>query len=429
MQAAVRSAEQALRDASAAREAAGSLAKQIDAGHLRLQALAAEAKRVEEQHAQAKVAAGVAESQRQTLAEQLGDGPTDAATVKAQRDEAVAKADQLDAEAARRGRAFDSAKQTHGLAEAAVANAEREVAAAESEVTEAQASLVEALARHGFADADAVEQAVLGSAELESLDETVKTYDRERHAAEQADNEAQAAAKGLVEPDLAALEQAATDAATQAKAKVQEQVQLKQQGEVLDQHASKLADLRAEHEEASVTFKTIGQLAEWASGINEMKLRFHRFVLGFLLDEVLEQASKRLERMTRGRFTLSRRVENNAAHQGLELDVEDAHTGEARPVSTLSGGEGFMAALSMALALAEVVQAHAGGRRMDAVFIDEGFGTLDAEALDTAVRTLVDLASDRMVGLISHVGELGRQIPARLEVTPSPTGSTARFVV
>jgi exonuclease SbcC len=136
--------------------------------------------------------------------------------------------------------------------------------------------------------------------------------------------------------------------------------------------------------------------------------------------------------MSHGRYELRRSDElrdGRARAAGLDLVVSDAWTGaESRPVSTLSGGEMFLASLSLALGLADVVQAHAGGVRMESIFIDEGFGTLDGEVLDSALGVLEKLQqSDRLVGLISHVEELKKRISARLVVTKGPGGSTARF--
>jgi len=136
--------------------------------------------------------------------------------------------------------------------------------------------------------------------------------------------------------------------------------------------------------------------------------------------------------MSRGRFVVrrSRDVADARFHAGLELEVHDAHTGTARPVGTLSGGESFLASLALALGLADVVQSHAGGIRLETIFVDEGFGTLDPESLDLAVRALRDLQQGgRLVGIISHVTELRELIDARLEVLPGRRGSTARFVV
>ena len=154
-------------------------------------------------------------------------------------------------------------------------------------------------------------------------------------------------------------------------------------------------------------------------------------MLGAFLDRVLEVASLRLGVMTEGRYDLQRTESARRGRAaGLDLEVADAWTGEARPVSTLSGGETFMAALSLALGLAEVVQEHSGGVRLDTVFIDEGFGSLDEEALELAIDALVTLQEGgRLVGIISHVAELRERVDARLEVTAGKTGSSVAFVV
>ena len=115
---------------------------------------------------------------------------------------------------------------------------------------------------------------------------------------------------------------------------------------------------------------------------------------------------------------------------GLDLEVVDNWTGGSRDISTLSGGESFMAALALALGLADVVQAYSGGVHLETIFVDEGFGSLDPEALDAAMRVLQDLQKGgRLVGIISHVDELKERIDVRLEVTGGERGSRARFVV
>ena len=108
--------------------------------------------------------------------------------------------------------------------------------------------------------------------------------------------------------------------------------------------------------------------------------------------------------------------------------VEDSHTGKSRPVETLSGGESFQAALLLALGLADVVQSYSGGIRMDTMFVDEGFGSLDTESLDLAMNTLIDLQKGgRMVGVISHVAEMKSCIDVQLVVKSGPEGSSTSF--
>jgi exonuclease SbcC len=122
-------------------------------------------------------------------------------------------------------------------------------------------------------------------------------------------------------------------------------------------------------------------------------------------------------------------VGDRRSGSGLDLLVHDAYTGDRRPVATLSGGEGFMAALSLALGLSDVVQSISGGRHLETLFIDESFGSLDQEALDRAMEALSDLKdTGRLVGIISHVSELKQRISARLEVEQTQEGSTLSMV-
>lgn len=159
---------------------------------------------------------------------------------------------------------------------------------------------------------------------------------------------------------------------------------------------------------------------------------FELYVLGAILEEVVNAANLRLRQMSRSRYELQRTAVEGLGrgHRGLDLSVLDNYTGVARPANTLSGGETFLASLSLAMGLADVIQAYAGGIHLDTIFIDEGFGTLDPDSLDIAMESLVELqASGRLVGIISHVPELRARISAHLEVQPVEQGSVAKFVV
>jgi exonuclease SbcC len=195
--------------------------------------------------------------------------------------------------------------------------------------------------------------------------------------------------------------------------------------------ASDLDRIAGDLEKLGLEYAVTGRISEVANGKNPLRLTFQRFVLSSLLDDVLLSATERLKVMSRSRFHLSRISAGTDRRQagGLDLEVYDAHTGKSRDVSTLSGGEGFLASLALALGLADVVQARTGGIRLEAIFVDEGFGTLDPESLDQVMQALFDLGEgQRLVGIISHVPELKRTISARLEVTSSLRGSAARFV-
>ncbi|KIF49427.1 exonuclease SbcC [Vibrio owensii 47666-1] len=197
--------------------------------------------------------------------------------------------------------------------------------------------------------------------------------------------------------------------------------------ERLEKVRNDIATLHDKNTKLEDEYKVFGTLYDVASGKTGSRISLHRFVLGVLLDDVLIQASQRLSLMSKGRYILARKTEGfkGAAGRGLDLVVEDSYTGKTRDVATLSGGESFMAALALALGLSDVVQSYSGGIRLDTLFIDEGFGSLDPESLDLAIQTLIDLQqTGRMIGVISHVSELKEQMAQRIDVEPSRLGST-----
>ncbi len=179
-------------------------------------------------------------------------------------------------------------------------------------------------------------------------------------------------------------------------------------------------------------YQLVGTLSELTSGQSANKVSLQRFVLSNLLDEVLVEASQRLQSMSNGRYVLVRKEDRTKGNKasGLELEVEDAHTGKYRSVSSLSGGESFLASLSLALGLSELVQSYAGGIQLDTLFIDEGFGNLDQNSLDLAIRALLDLQSNgKMIGIVSHVRELREQITLRIDVISSRSGSKVEIAI
>ena len=174
-------------------------------------------------------------------------------------------------------------------------------------------------------------------------------------------------------------------------------------------------------------YRSVAALSEATAGKNPRRLSLQRYVLASLLDDVLAHASERLNNMSTGRYRVLRDdgLRDARSAGGLDLLVEDQYTGERRPISTLSGGESFQAALALSLGLADVIQALSGGIRVDSLFIDEGFGTLDGEALERAIEELLKLRDGgRLVGIISHVSELRHRISSRIEVRKGERGSS-----
>lgn len=181
-------------------------------------------------------------------------------------------------------------------------------------------------------------------------------------------------------------------------------------------------------------YQRLAALSDTANGSlpGRPKLAFEQYVQATYFDQVIAEANKRFGYMTGGRFVLMRReVPGNLRSQtGLELDVIDNYTGKNRSVKTLSGGESFKASLALALGLSDMIQRSAGGIQLDTMFVDEGFGALDPESLEQAIEVLLALTSgSRLVGIISHVGELRERIDKKLVVQKSVTGSSVNMVV
>ncbi|MEG0322736.1 MAG: SbcC/MukB-like Walker B domain-containing protein [Raoultibacter sp.] len=173
-------------------------------------------------------------------------------------------------------------------------------------------------------------------------------------------------------------------------------------------------------------------LAHTASGklSGKDRISFETYVQGIYFDRIITAANQRLSLMTNGRFELKRREQANSrqGQSGLDLDVLDNYTGKARDASSLSGGESFEASLCLALGLSDVVQSHAGGIQLDTMFIDEGFGSLDQESLQAAIKMLTSLTGDdKLVGIISHVDELKSSLDRKIIVSRGRSGSTVRI--
>ncbi len=181
-------------------------------------------------------------------------------------------------------------------------------------------------------------------------------------------------------------------------------------------------------------YEMISNLSRTANGTltGSVKLDFETYVQRYYFKQIIQAANKRLVQMTSNEFILQCRDVKHLGNQGqagLDLDVYHLVSDTVRDVKTLSGGESFMASLSMALGLADIVQSSVGGIKLETMFVDEGFGSLDDASREQAIRVLVELAgNDRLVGIISHVNELKEQIDTKLIVTKTETGSMVKLV-
>ncbi|MFB7607729.1 AAA family ATPase [Streptomyces gardneri] len=317
------------------------------------------------------------------------------------------------------------------LVEAAKALGAAELAA--QRLKEADDRLADAAYRAGFATPAEARDALVGEAERRDLQRRVDAWQAE--AAAVADRLAEpgtAAAAALPPADPAAAEAAHTAAERRLRQAASDLAAARDRATGLtglSRQAStevhRLGPLREEYDRvARLAALTAGTSAE-----NERRMRLESYVLAARLEQVAAAATARLQRMSSGRYTLVHSdARSGGKRAGLGLHVVDAWTGNERDTATLSGGETFFASLALALGLADVVTDEAGGVRLDTLFIDEGFGSLDEQTLDEVLDVLDSLRErDRSVGIVSHVGDLRRRVPAQLEVVKARHGSAVRL--
>lgn len=296
-------------------------------------------------------------------------------------------------------------------------------------LADAEGRLRALLAETDFASAEALSAALRNEGERTRLTVRVRRHDDELLQVRGTIDRLTAADLPADPVDLAPIETHHTAMRTELALTQQHAARLEQLRASLARAVQAAGDAQRQTGEAATRLETVRRLADAVNGLepNTMKMTLETFVLAAELEEIVAAANVRLDDMSAGRYRLAH-TDERAAHgaaSGLGIEVIDAHTGRGRPASSLSGGETFLASLALALGLAEVVTARAGGIRLDTLFIDEGFGSLDAETLDTAMRTLDSLrAGGRTVGVISHVEAMHHQIPARLAVTVQIDGSS-----
>lgn len=293
----------------------------------------------------------------------------------------------------------------------------------------------EQLAAHGFANERAFELAILSDADMRCLEEDIRAHNEQKRSLSDQLMQLQQQIKNQTPPDLSAMEaqQKALDKAWReadsAEKKLMEKVNRNEEGCQAIQAACR--QRRKKAEEWAVIRELYDCCAGKSSGSRRAKLTFEAYVQQYYFKQVVAAANKRLTILTDGMFTLRCKEEtDNLVHQsGLDLDVLDRSTGQWRDVSTLSGGESFLASLALALGLSDVVQSQSSAIRMEAMFIDEGFGTLDENALRNALRVLDELAEGkRLVGVISHMHELEEKIDRQIIVTKTMHGAKATVI-
>ena len=284
-----------------------------------------------------------------------------------------------------------------------------------------------------FDSEEGVVAAARDAATIESLSATIAAADQEAALACEVlfkTRESLGGRTGSDEPELTAVHATLT----------LEQGQAREADELARRQLEHLSKFKVDHEAiakrctaADESFQSASALHQMVSGQghSQEKLSLHRWVLGTVLEGVVAEATTLLRQMTQGRYELLRAAGSGhkSSLAGLDIDVVDTWSGTTRSVRTLSGGETFLASLAFSLALARTTEQHQGGRRLETVFIDEGFGSLDAQTLEYAMATLKSLRDEgRIVGVISHVEEMQRAIPVQLRIIGRDETITTQIV-
>ena len=285
----------------------------------------------------------------------------------------------------------------------------------------------------GFADEAAYRAALLEPAMLRQLETAVQQFEQALATAEATTASLQSLWEGKPLIDVEALTRQAEALRIQGE-------ELQKQGRILSSRMdinrrllpglrAAVKDVRSGTEEWTV----LEDLYRTVSGnvVGAQKIPFENYILQYYFRRVIAEANRRLERMSEGRYLLCQKtLAGLSGKTGLALDVLDRHTGKVRDVGTLSGGESFMASLSLALGFADAVQARRGGVQLDTLFIDEGFGSLDDDSLRRALEVLNELAGgQRLIGVISHVPLMKSCISKKVLVQARAAGGSAVRVV
>lgn len=286
----------------------------------------------------------------------------------------------------------------------------------------------ESLSGSSFLSVSEVEETLKDKEQVGSWREMIDQYEKSQYNVQQNLALTTQKLEGKPVPKLNEARETYTALVDQKTEKTKEKAVLKDhflQNKGIIANCQTILDLHKKNMDLFTEVSMLSDVANGDSGVS--KLGFERYVLSYFLEEVLNLANQRLQKLSNHRylFDLNREDGSYKNKTGLEINIYDDHAGGVRNVGTLSGGESFIAALSLALSLSDVVQRQAGGIQIEAIFIDEGFGSLDEDALDQAIEALMQIDGDgKLVGIISHVKELKDRIPDKVLVHALGTGKS-----
>lgn len=284
----------------------------------------------------------------------------------------------------------------------------------------------------GFSSEQDYREVLTDPESLRMLRESIQNFKQECHTNKEMLLHLEKETKGLKEENLQEIQEKLKESNVWKKRLLEEQMELGSQARRMEKCLGSLKEKQEQLSGLMQKYSLLKDLDDAANGNNKKRLVFEQYVLASYFEEILKAANVRLHLMSTGRYELRRmqQISDGRSKDNLEMEVMDYYTGKYRSVKTLSGGESFKASLALALGMSDVVQAGSGGIRVETLFIDEGFGSLDEESLNQACLTLQTLVErDRLIGIISHVPELAEKIENQIRIHKTNAGSSIEVMV
>ncbi len=323
----------------------------------------------------------------------------------------------------------ESAKLKHRGIEGQIDSYQNQLAKQTELFLKAEKEYQDQLQEYGFESEEAQTQSIIASHTLTQLIETIQRYDITLQNTHQEIKKSQEFINNRslidIEPmilELSQLNSAITQLNQEFGRLTQVHASLKRAANVIETQHARVKTTQAFLEDCDTLYQV-------SRGNNPLKQKLETYVLAYFFEKILSLSNERLTRLSEGRYIFVLKDESTRKFSGLDLDILDYETGKVRDVRSLSGGESFKAALSLALGCSDMMQQLHGGLHIKTLFIDEGFGSLDAQSLDQAISVLMDIRDDdKLIGIISHVSELKERIDAQLVIRKGDLGSVIDYL-
>ncbi|RKQ30776.1 AAA family ATPase [Oceanobacillus halophilus] len=327
---------------------------------------------------------------------------------------------------------LEKAKEENTKAATNLENKEQQLNETQTRREKAEIAFESQLSDAKFTSVDLYHQAKIPLTEREKMKAAIQGFKENLSSLKQQVMELELTLKNKERVDLTVLEQKLVELKSGYESALQQLNLSKEYYQESAKMITKIIEVNEQVANYEKQLGTITDLYDVIRGQNDSRISFERYLQIEYLERIIEAANQRLKRLSNGQFYLIRsdRQESHGKQSGLGLDVYDTYTGQTRDVKTLSGGEKFNASLCLALGMSDVIQSFQGNISIETMFIDEGFGSLDEEALNKAIDTLIELQqTGRMIGVISHVQDLKNMFPAILEVAKTKEGYSSTKIV